>query len=1466
MTRQISKARKVATVAFTSAAAMATTVQAVSADEAKQDLSVSELNAKITELSQQADKIGLKVNVETEKVYDTDSEATKDGQDQVKTLTTAIKQVDEAKKTITRLVEKFQKNGIKFDGVKTLQIDPTNPDDVSKKLADLDKEFKAISQAKVNANKALTDAAQRAKSNNVDIEFKGTKAVPYAQLKTNLDSALAQINKAEQTQKAKEQAYTQAVKDWEKAVADGRAKVESDYQAALTAWNKTVADGQALVDSENEQAMKAWEQTVAEGHAKVEKEYQDALKAWEQTVADGKAQIEQEYQNAVKAWEQTVAQGQAKVEKEYQDAVTAHNKLVADGKAKAESDYQNKLKAWQTTVDAGKAKVEADYQKALKDWQTTVDAGNAKVEADYQKALTQWQATVAEGKAKVENDYQQALKAWEKTVAEGQANVSSKNAEALKAWQATVDAGKAKVEADYQQALKAWEKTVADGQAKVEADYQKALKAWQDTVNAGNAKAEADYQKALAEFNARVQTVKDENAEIAKQNQQIESNFAQSKARLTPESTARQGQDGVYTQTLQGSAQVSTTSTTTTQVKPRSFLIAFDASGSVDGGTRPTLVNSFIPLLEAMKDNEQAQIGFYDINRDTSYFTGGAGDPTRYMTKMMTKAEVQKLYDTYKSMAHGTKWLDAIKKAGLTLDYTGLKPGADGRYAFEDIFEASRNKNNSVAVMQFTDGWEDDETIDTSFADYAKKKATTFMSVVYGGGRSVEEMKRAGHPNIFQFNDLKAHNGFADSPEETKRVVAQIKETTEEKVTTSVSNATGKVTITPKDGVTLVSAELVSPSGKKQALQVANNAVNYTGTLTESGQYTVNYSFKSTKNIDSAVTGTFELTAAATQGKGGGTATFTTKAPVSTTKENLIAPLTTVHVYDYSSSYSGKLKDSLRLSRKIIEANNNPESKHIFQTYPQNYEATYAANVGDNIGTWGVSSKLLTKQEALALIDKLLAINAPSEKNPTYNSYGQYFKGVADAFGNLRYTDSTVANNKADYKMLPFEDIVNRLVKPTDTVSVIQYTDGWMDGRDSNGRITPGTEESIDKTFADWAKTRAKTFMSVINRNQVTNEDTNSEQSLNQMRAVGHPNIYDMTGKDPKVAEQEIIKQFLETATEKIKTTKGENQTVKVSLGGSGVTVTKATLKGPVNKELPITSGSVDFTEKLPDGTYTVEYEATGSGSLASIITIDGKEVVKDAVQLKGGSAGSTAKATKTDNFKSVVMGKLTPEKPEPKDAPTKVPYQAPAKPVKGEYQAPAKPVKGEYKEPIKPQPDGYKAPEKPVKGEFKEPTKPVKGEYKAPDKPVKGEYKEPAKPVKDEFKEPAKPVKGEYKAPEKPVKGEFKEPEKPVKGEFKEPLKPEMKLYKAPEKPVKGEFKEPEKPVAPGKERVELSKLEVVTAKPELDVKEAKQHKLAVKELPKTGDVSGIAGIVGLGSAFTGVATLFGRRKKNKK
>lgn len=362
---------------------------------------------------------------------------------------------------------------------------------------------------------------------------------------------------------------------------------------------------------------------------------------------------------------------------------------------------------------------------------------------------------------------------------------------------------------------------------------------------------------------------------------------------------------------------------------------------------------------------------------------------------------------------------------------------------------------------------------------------------------------------------------------------------------------------------------------------------------------------------------------AAIAGKGNGVLNFTTKAPISTNAENQIEPLTTVHVYDYSSSYAGKVKDSLRLSKKIIESNKNENSKHILQLYPDNYSQTsyHAWTKSKLTGTQGISSKLLTKKEALDVIDKLLKINSPSEKDATYQNYGQYFQGMADALGSYRYID------ESKNEVVPFEEIVTSLVKPTDTVSVIQYTDGWMDS---------GKVEVMDKSFAEWAKKRAKTFMSVVNRNQVTENDTNSMQSINQMRELGHPNIYDATGKDPKVVDAEVIKQFMETATVKVTAKKGEDQTAKITIGGDGVKVLTAKLKGATNKDLLIKDGRVDVSEKLADGSYTVEFTAEGNGTVTAKVAVEGKDVDTKTVTLKE-TAGKKGTSTSDEKVTPAV-------------------------------------------------------------------------------------------------------------------------------------------------------------------------------------------------------------------------------------
>lgn len=450
------------------------------------------------------------------------------------------------------------------------------------------------------------------------------------------------------------------------------------------------------------------------------------------------------------------------------------------------------------------------------------------------------------------------------------------------------------------------------------------------------------------------------------------------------------------------------------------------------------------------------------------------------------------------------------------------------------------------------------------------------------------------------------------------------------------SNGTkGSVKIVPTGSAEVISVELVDPSGAKvSSVKTVADLTAYTD-FSKVGNYTVNYTFRAKDGgAGSVVSSANTQGVAAIEGKVSGTLSVTTKAPLTTNTENQIEPLTTVHVYDYSSSYAGKLKDSLRLSKKIIEQNKNPQSRHILQTYSVNQPTSYRASVKAKLKDLeGVSSKLLTRDEALGLIDKLLEVKAPSEQGSKFNTYPEYFQAIADVFGDYRYLDVDSQDE------ISFETIIENLVKPTDTVSVIQYTDGWIDAVYNGGGGTIDASESMDETFATWAKKRAKTFMTVVNRNEVTKQDNNSMRSIEQMKKLGHPNIYDMTGKDLKTVDAEVIKQFMETATVQVKSTKGEDQLVTVSITGTKTAkVTKATLKGATNKDLPIKDGKVEFSEKLPDGTWIVDYELSGDGEVTVTATVAGKEVVKETKSLKEVKGAEGTSATKTDNIKELVV------------------------------------------------------------------------------------------------------------------------------------------------------------------------------------------------------------------------------------
>ena len=452
----------------------------------------------------------------------------------------------------------------------------------------------------------------------------------------------------------------------------------------------------------------------------------------------------------------------------------------------------------------------------------------------------------------------------------------------------------------------------------------------------------------------------------------------------------------------------------------------------------------------------------------------------------------------------------------------------------------------------------------------------------------------------------------------------------------------GMVSITTTGSAELVSFDLIDPSGTKvNTVKTVADLSKFTG-FNKKGNYVLNYVFRAKDN------GVGEIRVSAqTQGTNSvadktiGNFKLTTKAPMTTNVTNDSKPTILDIVLDFSSSYRYKIFDSILQAKMLInEALTNDNSKVIIQVYNYNNPTSYGVQNGDTIG---YSTVILTKQEALSMLDKLndLAKRQPSLGSSNALKYNEYFAEIGKVFGDKNYTDPNSAT-----PIIPFEDVVRKFIKPSDIVSVIQFTDGWNGGASSNGVTAP--VENIDFTFAEWAKFRAKTFMSVINRNVTkasegdSDQDTNSEQSFKDMTRVGHPNIYDMTGKDKSTINKELLAKFKETAIEKVTSVRGENQLVNVSIGGNNAKVTKATLKGPTNKDLPIVNGKVNFSEKLPDGNWTVDYELTGDGSVNVVATVAGKEVVKETKTLKATQALNGHTVSATNNIIAVTNPVLT--------------------------------------------------------------------------------------------------------------------------------------------------------------------------------------------------------------------------------
>ena len=239
-------------------------------------------------------------------------------------------------------------------------------------------------------------------------------------------------------------------------------------------------------------------------------------------------------------------------------------------------------------------------------------------------------------------------------------------------------------------------------------------------------------------------------------------------------------------------------------------------------------------------------------------------------------------------------------------------------------------------------------------------------------------------------------------------------------------------------------------------------------------------------------------------------------------------------------------------------------SKAVVDSLPEGSRVMVASYIRNETDSYqGVPTRMLTKAEAQAFFDGI--INSGGSSLLTYRS-----DAVRNQINN--YLPSTGAASGQ------YEEIFAKNLKQGNTTSVLQLTDSWLDGED------------IDRSFAAWSKTNAKTFMSVLINGK-------PGISYDKMVEVGHPNIY-ATGQPVDVIQnlskinQDIVNQFKDTATETI-TPKGR---VQVD-APEGITLKEVKLVAPDGKEenLAISNNRVNVEKELPqDGNYTLKVKADG--------------------------------------------------------------------------------------------------------------------------------------------------------------------------------------------------------------------------------------------------------------------------------
>ena len=306
---------------------------------------------------------------------------------------------------------------------------------------------------------------------------------------------------------------------------------------------------------------------------------------------------------------------------------------------------------------------------------------------------------------------------------------------------------------------------------------------------------------------------------------------------------AAKNHDGICEiETKSGEFSFNANGTERTTTKPMDLIQIIDLSGSLSDseykqrngveGARKQQINDMIYTIRTqLTDQDHVMLAFYGTNSVNSYVIDGqdGGIATRLLTKTEALDILTKINNEEQVHTVSQAWelIPRVVKPLLN-GYLANSPSGTG---FEDVYMSQPNRNKVVSVLQFTDDWVASEDIDSSFAEWAKTNAKTFMTVVDNAksdsSTSTENMKAVGHPNIKVFRRL-------DEPNRQETIASLFKSTAIEKEQPKVT-----INVTPEQGLTLKEVKLVSPDGKEENLAITNNRVNVEKDLPQDGKWTV---------------------------------------------------------------------------------------------------------------------------------------------------------------------------------------------------------------------------------------------------------------------------------------------------------------------------------------------------------------------------------------------------------------------------------------------------------------------------------------------------------------------------------------------------------------------------------------------------------------------------------------------------